>query len=258
MHPFLNIATRAARKAGSHIMRAYERLDEVKVSSKGVNDYVTDVDRKSEEIIIDTLFKFYPTHGFLGEESGETVGHDNCRWIIDPLDGTMNFIHGYPNFCISMAYEENGRIEHGLIYDPVRDVLFTASRGSGAFCNDKRVRVRNFKLLSKALITLSFNKRDLTPDHAHKMIQLTLQSAAIRRSGSAALDLAHVAAGLADGCVQWGMQIWDIAAGTLMISEAGGVIVGLEGDDYLNTGSFMGGSLKLMPALEALLRERAK
>ncbi len=253
MHPFLNIATRAARKAGQHIMRAYERLEDVKVSVKGANDYVTDVDRKSEEIIIDTLAQFYPTHGFLGEESGETEGREDCRWIIDPLDGTTNFIHGYPNFCISMAYEENGRIEHGLIYDPVRDVLFTASRGAGAFCNDHRIRVRTIKLLPKALLTISFNKRDLTPDHVQKMMHLTLQAGAIRRSGSAALDLAHVAAGYADGCVQWGMKPWDIAAGTLMILEAGGAIVGLDGDDYLKTGSFVGCNMKLMPALLSVL-----
>ncbi|MFI4956736.1 MAG: inositol monophosphatase family protein [Gammaproteobacteria bacterium] len=255
MHPFLSIATRAARKAGSHIMRAYERLEDVKVSSKGENDYVTEVDRKSEEIIMDTLSKFYPTHGFLGEESGDTIGHDNCRWIIDPLDGTTNFIHGYPNFCISIAYEEEGRIEHGLIYDPIRDTLFTATRGSGAFCNDKRMRVRNIKLLPKSLVTMSFNKTELTPEHIQKMTQLTIQAGAIRRSGSAALDLAHVAAGYADGCVQWGMQLWDIAAGTLMISEAGGVVVGLEGDNFLSTGSFVASNLKLMPALQAVLRD---
>lgn len=255
MHPFLSIATRAARKAGSHIMRAYERLEDVKVSSKGENDYVTEVDQASENIIMDTLSKFYPTHGFLGEESGHVAGREDCRWIIDPLDGTMNFIHGYPNFCISMAYEEQGRIEHGLIYDPVRDTLFTASRGAGAFCNDKRIRMRQIKLLPKALVTVSFNKTELTPEHLSKLNQITLQAGAMRRSGSAALDLAHVAAGYADGCVQWGMQLWDIAAGTLMVMEAGGAVVGLEGDDYLKTGSFVASNLKLMPALQAVLRD---
>lgn len=255
MHPYLSIATRAARKAGSHIMKAYERLDDVKVSMKGENDYVTEVDRTAEKILMDTLSKFYPTHGFLGEESGSIGGQEDCRWILDPLDGTMNFIHGYPSFCISMAYEEAGRIEHGLIYDPVRDTLFTATRGGGAYCNDKRIRVRQIRTLSKSLLTLSFNKTELTPAQLNKISQIILQSGAMRRSGSAALDLAHVAAGYADGCVQWGMQLWDIAAGTLMIGEAGGAVVGLSGEDYLSTGSFVASNLKLMPALQALLRD---
>lgn len=255
MHPFLTIATRAARKAGSHIMKAYERLDDVKVMTKAGNDYVTEVDHAAERIIMDTLSKFYPTHGFLGEESGDIVGQENCRWIIDPLDGTVNFIHGYPNFCISMAYEQEGRIEHGLIYDPVRDTLFTATRGGGAFCNEKRIRVRQIKLMPKALVSVSFNKKALTPEQLNKINQITMQAGAMRRSGSAALDLAHVAAGYADGCVQWGMQVWDIAAGTLMVKEAGGAVVGIEGENYLSTGSFIASNLKLMPSLEAVIRD---
>jgi myo-inositol-1(or 4)-monophosphatase len=253
MHPILNIAVRAARKAGNHIKRSFERLDEVKITAKGQNDFVTDVDQKSELIIIETLSASYPDHGFLGEEYGEKVG-DEHTWIIDPIDGTTNFIHGYPHFCISLALKIHDRIEHALIYDPIRDDLYTATRGSGAFLNEHRIRVKQSKTLSESLVGLSFSKRHL-PKRIEGVIHEIAESAGgIRRGGSAALDLAYVAAGRLDASYQFGMKLWDIAAGGLIVSEAGGLVQDTSGKDYLQTGHLVASNLRLMPALELLIK----
>lgn len=253
MHPILNIATRAARKAGLHIKRSFERIEDVKVTQKGPNDYVTDVDKKAELIIIETLQQSYPTHGFLGEESGEIAGDDHV-WIIDPIDGTTNFIHGYPHFCISMALQIQGRIEHGLIYDPIRDDLYLATRGAGAFLNEHRIRVRQMKILSESLVGLCYGKRML-PAHSDALMgNFNQKTGGIRRSGSSALDLAYVAAGRLDASYQFGVKLWDMAAGTLLVTEAGGVIEDMAGDNYLKSGHFIATNMKLMPLMEAIVK----
>lgn len=252
MHPMLNIATRAARKAGQRIMRGYDRLDKVKVSRKAQNEYVTEVDHEAEEIIIETLKESYPTHGFLGEESGETLG-DDYKWVIDPLDGTTNFVHGYPHFCVAIALCFKGKVHHGLIYDPVRDDLFTASKGSGAYLNDHRVRIKENAKLQKALVGMSFSKRKMTDSISNAQLEIRDKSGSVRRAGSSALDLAYVAAGRLDACYQHGMNIWDIAAGGLMVSEAGGICADVTGGDYLETGHLVAGNLKLLPQIEAIV-----
>lgn len=252
MHPFLNTATTAARKAGRVIMRGYERLDEIKVTQKAPNDFVTDIDQKAESIIIETLQTAYPEHAFLGEESG-SQGEGEYLWIIDPLDGTTNFVHGFPHFCISIALIYRGKVEHGLIYDPVRDDLFTASRGAGAFLNDHRLRMQEVKTPAAALLAISLAKRPL-PSYVKNTAQtLTEKAAGVRRCGSSALDLAYVAASKLDASYQWGMKSWDIAAGVLMVHEAGGLVIEPEGREYLSTGHLLACNLKLMPLLEALV-----
>lgn len=253
MHPYLNTATTAARKAGKVIMRGYERLDEVKISQKAPNDFVTDVDKKAEELIIETLSTAYPEHAFIAEESG-VLGEGDCIWIIDPLDGTTNFVHGYPHFCVSIAMLYRGKIEHGLIYDPVRDDLFTASRGSGAYLNGHRLRMNGAKLLSNALVGVSLTKI-MPPDRIRAaVIELAEKTAGFRRAGSSALDLAYVAAGKLDACYQWGMKPWDIAAGALMVHEAGGLVLEPKEREYLKTGHLIASNLKLMPQIEALFK----
>lgn len=252
MHPFLNTATTAARKAGRAIMRGYERLDEVKVSQKGHNDFVTDVDQKAEKIIIETLQTAYPDHAFMGEESG-TQGESEFLWVIDPIDGTTNFVHGYPHFCVSIALVQKGKVEHGLIYDPVRDDLFTASRGGGAFLNGHRLRKSGPKALSSSLVGVSLAKRTIPATIKAAVIDMGEKSSGIRRAGSSALDLAYVAANKLDACYQWGMKPWDIAAGVLMVHEAGGLVIEPRGREYLSTGHLLASDLKLMPQLEAIL-----
>lgn len=256
MHPFLNTATTAARKAGRVIMRGYERLDEIKITQKAPNDFVTDIDQKAEHIILETLYTAYPDHAFMGEESG-TQGEGDYLWVIDPLDGTTNFVHGYPHFCVSIALIYRGKIEHGLIYDPVRDDLFTATRGGGAFLNGHRLRITGAKSPATALVGLSVAKRSLPDNIKDTLWAITEKSAGIRRSGSSALDLAYVASNKLDACYQWGMQSWDIAAGVLMVHEAGALVVEPEGREYLRTGHLLAANLKLMPQLEALVTVRS-
>jgi myo-inositol-1(or 4)-monophosphatase len=251
MHPFLNTATTAARKAGRIIMRGYERLDEIKVTQKAPNDFVTDIDQKSENIILETLATAYPEHGFMAEESG-SQGEGDYLWVIDPLDGTTNFVHGYPHFCISIALVYRGKVEHGLIYDPVRDDLFTATRGGGAFLNGHRIRMNGPKTLATALLGLSYAKRSLPASIKGVLHELTDTAGGMRRSGSSALDLAYLACNKIDACYQWGMKPWDIAAGVLMVHEAGGLVLDPTGKEYLATGHLFGANLKLMPQLEAI------
>jgi myo-inositol-1(or 4)-monophosphatase len=251
MHPFLNTATTAARKAGRVIMRGYERLDEVKVTQKSPNDFVTDVDHKAEQLIIETLATAYPEHAFLGEESG-AQGESDFVWVIDPIDGTLNFVHGFPHFCISIALICKGKVEHALIYDPVRDDLFTGSRGGGSYHNGHRMRMTGAKTLSTALTGVSYAKRKLPGSINTVINDLTEKSGGIRRSGSSALDLAYVAANKLDACYQWGMKPWDIAAGVLLVHEAGGLVLDPAGREYLASGHLLASNLKLMPQLEAV------
>jgi len=245
--PMLNIAVRAARAAGDIITRRLERLDTVAVESKARNDFVSEVDREAEAKIIQTLKRSYPEHGILAEESGEQKG-DGHVWIIDPLDGTTNFLHGFPHFAVSIALQYQSRIEHGVIYDPVRQELFTASRGGGAELNNRRIRVSRRRSLEGALLGTGFPFRGNEPDRAYMgmLTDFMKLTAGIRRPGSAALDLAYLAAGRLDGFWEFGLSRWDIAAGALLVREAGGIVGDLRGgDDYMASGDIIGANPKV-------------
>lgn len=247
--PIINIAVQAARAAGNLIMRAVDRLDTIKVSEKQPNDYVTEVDKAAEREIINIIRKAHPNHSILGEESGEIAGNDYC-WIIDPLDGTRNFIHGFPQFAVSIALAHKNVVQHGVIYDPVRQELFTASRGKGARLNDHRIRVSKHSELNECLLGTGFPYRH-SPAHQTAYLN-SLQSLIplcgdLRRAGAAVLDLAYVAAGRLDGFWEIGLHTWDIAAGSLMIKEAGGLVTDTQGgEDYLKTGNIVAGNPKVL------------
>lgn len=247
--PLINIAVSAARAAGNIITRSLDRLDTIRIGEKGPNDYVTEIDQAAEKEIISIIHKAYPSHGILAEESGETKGNDYV-WIIDPIDGTRNFIHGFPHFAISIAVSYKGQIEHGVIYDPVRQELFSASRGKGARVNDKRIRVSKRARLEESLLGTGI------PYHQSSEYQEAYSSAVdallphcgdLRRAGSAALDLAYVASGRLDSFWELGLKIWDIAAGILLIKEAGGLVCDIHGgEDYLKTGNVVAGTPKVL------------
>ena len=224
MHPYVNTAVQAARKAGRMILRSFDDIENLKIMTKAQNDFVTHVDQASEKMIIETLHKAYPDHAFFGEEGGR-MGENNTTWVIDPLDGTTNFIHGFPHFCISIAAVHKDRVEHGVIYDPLRDELFTATRGEGARLNDKRLRVSERPHLAESLLGTGFPVGDMRYLSAYLQLftKLCPEAAGIRRAGSAALDLAYVACGRLDAFWECNLKPWDIAAGGLMIREAGGL-----------------------------------
>jgi myo-inositol-1(or 4)-monophosphatase len=236
MHPMLTIAVKAARQAGRIITRASDDLDKIQVTRKDRNDFVTEVDQASERAIIDILFESFPHHCVLGEEFGITVGPKATKpedpktaeaiWIIDPLDGTTNFIHGLPHYAVSIALMERGVLTQGLVYDPNRNELFLASKGRGAFLNDRRIRVSKRTKLDEALIGTGFPYRKLhdLPRYLRMLHGITEKTAAVRRPGAAALDLAYVASGRYDGFFELGLSPWDVAAGALLVTEAGGLI----------------------------------
>lgn len=260
MHPMLNIAVKAARKAGNIINRASLDLDRVQVGSKGRSDFVTEVDRAAEAAIIEILSAAYPNHDFLAEESGASnpEGGREYLWIIDPLDGTTNFIHGFPHYAVSIALQHRGQIEHAVIYDPPRNQLYTASRGRGAYMDDRRLRVSRRAGLRDSLIGTGFPFRQL--DHLDEYVRMFKSiveaTAGIRRPGAAALDLAYVAAGRLDGFWEFGLSPWDIAAGSLLIQEAGGMISDFNGGpDFLGTGNVVCGSPKVFEQLSALVQQ---
>jgi myo-inositol-1(or 4)-monophosphatase len=251
MHPMLNIAVKAARSAGSLINRAARNLDIVAVREKAANDFVTEVDKEAEQIIIRTLLEAYPKHSILAEESGETHsgGKSDYQWIIDPLDGTTNFLHGFPQYAVSIALSHKGVIAQAVVYDPGNNDLFTATRGAGAYLNDTRLRVSKRLQLKTALVGTGFPFKE----HKHLDAYLAMlrdimqNSAGVRRAGSAALDLAYVAAGRLDTFWEIGLAPWDIAAGSLLITEAGGVVGDLQGNDrYMKSGNIIGGNLTLL------------
>lgn len=252
MHPMINIALRAARKAADIIAHAYQQLDTVKVQVKSTNDYVTDIDTAAERAIIAILKRSYPEHGFKGEESGYQLGigeGEHYLWIIDPLDGTTNFIHGMPQFAVSIACQYKNRIEHAIVIDPIRQEEFIASRGHGASLNGKRIRVSNRPSLKGALIGTGFPFRENqmgSLDHYLSMFRnLIGDTAGIRRAGAASLDLAYVAAGRFDGFWEFGLHDWDIAAGCLLITEAGGFVGDFRGGDkHLENGQIVCGNPK--------------
>jgi myo-inositol-1(or 4)-monophosphatase len=260
MQPLLNIAIRAARRAGEIITRGMNRLHRIDVQRKGQNDFVTEIDIAAERNIIETIRKHYPDHAVLAEESGQSKGRSadsEFVWIIDPLDGTTNFLHGFPQFAVSIAVQRRGRMEHGVVYDPLRQELFTTSRGEGAQLDGKRIRVSNHVGLEGALIGTGFPYRSNLHwlDHYMAMMKTVMQqTAGIRRPGSAALDLAYVAAGRLDAFWEIGLAPWDTAAGTLLIAEAGGMTGTLKGHEYRQTGNIVAGSPKVYAALLELLR----
>ncbi len=257
MHPILNIAVRAARRAGSIINRATLDGSALEVKSKQVNDYVTQVDRAAEEAIIGIVHKAYPDHAFLAEESGSTGAGAEYRWIIDPLDGTTNFIHGFPQYCVSVAVEHRGALAHAVVYDPVRNELFTASKGRGAFLNDRRIRVSKCARLQDALVGTGFPFKELTRVdlYLRQLKRLMSDASGVRRAGAAALDLAYVACGRLDAFWELGLSPWDMAAGALLIQEAGGLVGDLKGDSgFMDSGDVCAAAPKVFPALLEALR----
>ena len=253
----LNIAVRAARRAGSIINRAALDGAGLEVRAKRMNDFVTRVDHAAEEAIIETVRKAYPDHAVLAEESGETVGQAEYQWIIDPLDGTTNFIHGFPQYCVSIAIRHRDALAHGVVYDPTKNELFTASKGRGAFLNDRRIRVSKCSRLADALVGTGFPFKegariDLYTNQLKKIMQ---GSAGVRRAGAAALDLAYVACGRLDAFWEMGLSAWDMAAGALMVQEAGGLVGDLRGEaGYLESGEIACATPKVFPGLLEALR----
>ncbi|BCV50147.1 MULTISPECIES: inositol-1-monophosphatase [Shewanella] len=248
MHPMLTIAVRAARAAGQTIMRAYTELDRIEVDAKGVNDFVTSVDKEAEAAIIYQIRKSYPDHSIVGEENGENRGtNQDYLWIVDPLDGTNNFVNGVPHFAVSIAMQYKGKTEVAVVYDPVRDELFSAVRGKGAKLNDFRIRVNNVSDLGASLVATGFpfKARQHTETYMKLFGETFSLCADLRRAGSAALDLAYVAAGRVDAFFELGLKPWDIAAGDLIVREAGGTVTDFSGGhNYLLSGHIVAGAPK--------------
>ena len=256
MHPSLNIAIRAARSAGKLLLRYSDRIDQISFESKSRNDFVSDMDRAAEATIIQELRSRFPDHAILAEESGEQAGKSDIQWIIDPLDGTTNYLHGFPQFAVSIALKHRDQLECGVVYDPLREELFTAARGRGAQLNDRKLRVTNRPSLEGALIGTGFPFRDQRHIDAYLGMfkAMTLATAGLRRPGSASLDLAYVAAGRTDGFWELGLSPWDCAAGALLILEAGGAITDLSGSNrFLDTGNMVAGNPKVHRAMLDLL-----
>jgi len=248
MHPYLNIAVSAARRAGTIITRHFEQPEKLNVYEKGLNDLVTTADRAAENAIIETISKAYPHHGILGEETGSHPGNEFV-WIIDPIDGTMNFVHGFPQFAVSIAVKQKGHIEHGVIYDPISQDLFTASRGAGAQLNNKRIRISHREELKSALVGTDSS----TPIEILESI--LNRCADVRKVGSAALNLAYVAAGRLDGFWDLGLKPWDMAAGILIVREAGGFVSDFEGENnFFESGEIIAGTRKIHAELLDIIR----
>ncbi len=252
MQPLLNIAISAARQAADIINRHIDQLEHMKVIPKGQNDFFCDVDVKAEQIIINTIRKAYPDHGIIAEESGVQNDDAESVWIIDPLDGTRNYLHGFPFYAVSIALRVKNRIEHAVVYDPLRHECFSASRGRGARLNDRRLRVSKQTQLSAAMLGTGFSCHDSATSNPSFLAYESLigQCAGVRSTGSAALDLAYVASGRLDGYWKFGLKSWDIAAGSLLIQEAGGLISDLQGGEaYWRQGDIVAGAPKIFKAL---------
>lgn len=259
----LNIATQAARKAGQVLYRFSKKLDRIKIADKGINEFVSEADQQAELAIIEIIRANYPHHAILAEESGELPATDKddgnrYRWIIDPLDGTTNFLHGVPYYCVSIALEVDGKLQDAVIYNPVSEELFTASRGQGAFVNDRRMRASLNNKLAHTLIGTGFpyhSNRVHMDDYLKMFKAIMAKTSGVRRPGSAALDLAFVAAGRFDGFWEMGLKPWDIAAGALLIQEAGGMITDLAGrDSFLESGNVLAGGMNIHRELEMLIQ----
>ena len=255
MQPMLNIAVRAARSAGEIILRSADKASHLAVDSKGKNDFATEIDRLAEKEIISIIKAAYTEHSILAEESGEHAGNDFV-WVIDPLDGTTNFIHGFPQYAVSIALKYKNRIEIGVVYDPLREELFTAKRGGGAMLNNRRLRVTGLTSMKGALIGTGFPFK--VPQHLDAYLNMfraiTIDSAGIRRAGSAALDLAYLAAGRLDAFWEIELKEWDMAAGILLVKEAGGVATDFSfNDNYLTSGNLIAGSPRMHQLMYQLI-----
>ena len=260
MKPALNIAVSAARAAGQVILRNMNRLPDIKIHSKGTNDFVSEVDYQAEKSILSIIQKAYPSHAILAEESGQHPG-DECEWIIDPLDGTTNFLHGVPQFCVSIAMREKNKLQLGVVYDPLKEELFCAARGEGATLNNRRIRVSTQRELTSSLIGTGLPYRDNQELEVYlaTLRALLARTSGIRRAGSAALDLAYVAAGRFDGFWEFGLNTWDIAAGVLLIQEAGGLVSDLEGGHtHMETGNVVAANPQLYKNFITTLNNAAK
>jgi myo-inositol-1(or 4)-monophosphatase len=256
MHPMLNTAIKAARRAGKVIMRYAGQLDRLTVESKGRNDFVSQVDHEAEAEIIDVLHRAYPDHAILAEETGRH-GKGEYLWIIDPLDGTTNYLHGYPQYAVSIGLYHQNKPSQAVVFDPLKNELFTASRGAGAQLNDRRMRVSGLANLDKALLATGFPFRSM--DHLEIFINtfraILPQVSGVRRAGSASLDLAHVACGRLDGFWEFGLSQWDLAAGCLLVQEAGGLVGDFcGGQSYLETGNVVVGSPRIYEEILRLIR----
>ena len=263
LHPMLNVAIKAARAAGAIINRAALDVESVRVSQKQVNDFVTEVDHAAEAAIIETLLTAYPDHAIWAEESGKTQGRQGSDfvWIIDPLDGTTNFIHGFPVYCVSIALQVRGRIEQAVVYDPSRNDLFTATRGRGAFLNDRRIRVSKRTQLKECLISTGFPFRpgDNFNHYLLMMGDVMQKTAGLRRPGAAALDLAYVAAGYTEAFFETGLSPWDVAAGSLLVTEAGGLVGNFTGEpDFLEQREMLAGTPRIYGQLVPILHKYSK
>ncbi len=253
MHPMLNVAVKAARRAGSLIQRASLNLDAVRVEKKKHNDFVSEVDRAAEETILDVITEAYPKHAILAEESGaQRFGESEYEWIIDPIDGTTNFIHGHPQFAISIALAHKGQIQQAVVYDPSRNDLFTASRGVGAFLNDRRIRVSRRSFMNECLISTGFPVSDQSyvDTYLAMLKDVLAKTAGVRREGAASLDLCNVACGRVDGFWEFNLKPWDIAAGSLIVQEAGGIVTDMHGEQtWLESGDIVAGNPKILSQL---------
>ncbi|AVO42071.1 inositol monophosphatase family protein [Simplicispira suum] len=263
LHPMLNVAIKAARAAGAIINRAALDVESVRISQKQINDFVTEVDHASERTIIETLLTAYPGHGIIAEESGSEHGAKDSEyvWIIDPLDGTTNFIHGFPVYCVSIALAVRGKIEQAVIYDPSRNDLFTATKGRGAFQNERRIRVSKRTQLKQSLLSTGFPYRpgDNFKNYLNMMGDVMQRTAGLRRPGAAALDLAYVAAGYTEGFFETGLSIWDVAAGSLLVTEAGGLIGNFTGEaDFLEQRECLAGTPRIYGQLVQILGKYSK
>lgn len=257
MHPMLNTAVRAARRAAAIIQRASNNLDAISPEKKGHNDFVSEVDRAAEQAIIETILEAYPKHAILAEESG-SFGDSEYTWIIDPLDGTTNFLHGFQQYAVSIALMHKGIVTQAVVYDPCRNDLFTATRGVGAFLNDRRLRVSKVRELSDALIGTGFPYTDFSNLDTYLAMfrEMTQKAAGVRRPGAASLDLAYVASGNFDGFFEFALKPHDMAAGALLITEAGGLVTDFNGEEkYMESGNVLCGNPRVFGQMLQIIRQ---
>ncbi|WP_428776310.1 inositol-1-monophosphatase [Vibrio sp.] len=261
MHPMLNIAIRAARKAGNHIAKSLENAEKIESTLKGNNDFVTNVDKEAEALIIDTIKNSYPEHNIVAEENGVIEGKDkDVQWIIDPLDGTTNFVKGLPHFSVSIAVRIKGKTEVACVYDPMRNDLFTAQRGAGAQLNNSRIRVKQLKDLQGTVLATGFPYKQKQHSESYLKVLSSLfgECADFRRTGSAALDLCYVASGRVDGFFELGLKPWDIAAGELIAREAGAIVTDFAGGtEYMKSGNVVASSARGVKNMLKHIRENA-